>query len=463
MADFHIYTLTSCNPSEYPSIPRVANYRTLSTFDFSTLGALVYINDPRRFGTTVSAQTYTLDYLCNGCSGISTRMMTLGVSNLTSCADTNKDKFYRVVACGKDLPDRYVFFSAAQTIGNVVVFASETNAWIVTELISYYDETLTVAATYANCNDADIALSAALTISANDERTIGYAVKVTPIKTEPVDRGFSECCYSALVVGDLSDDDKYKNDFSSVFYQKQTPADTVTFQIIKVGGATTNLVDVTHGVLYDFDVLHHNPNLSYFKVEWRKILNLLGAGQYTIRMNIVVGGLPSVAVDSNTFQLKPFSIDTCNGTVAFDGAMDGKLVEIETDFKNSEFETRLRLSGYFGNQSPNLEQENLIYSSSSRTGLTYYEGQVTMKNDPSYTYQAENLPECISRQLIDFLIFSNDIYISDYNKNNHSYRYNLSPVVIDDISDPIYPVESRGVTFEATFKGRSKNKIKTNC
>ena len=132
MAQVHIYTLTSCNPSEYISLPKVTSGTAVSPLDFAVLGALVYVGS-NRLGAVVSARTYTLDYV--GTSGSFNSWITnydLQVTNLVSCADTNKDKFYRVVACGKDLPDRYVFFSAAQTIGNVVVFASETNAWIIT-------------------------------------------------------------------------------------------------------------------------------------------------------------------------------------------------------------------------------------------------------------------------------------------------------------------------------------------
>jgi len=460
MASLHIYDLNSCGT--HPSILGVTSGTVLSAFDFATLGALVYLGANRGRPPIVPAETYTLDYV-----GITTNMATwvsiydLQITDLVSCADTNKDKMYKMVQCGEPKNIREVLLTSAQTIGDVLVFGVEDTAWIVHELISTYDEILTITATYANCTLANTSLSASATLSAEDERTIGYAALVTPIKTDPVDRGFNDCCFSLKVLADLSDDASYKNDFTSVFYQRQTPADTISYQIIKVGGGTTNLLDGTHGVLYDFAATHHNPDLTYFKVEWRKIYNLLGLGQYTIRMNIVVGGLPSVAVDSNTFNLKAFSINNADGTTRFDGSMDGRLEEIKTDFKNSGFETSLRISGYFGNRTPNIEKEDLVYS--SKKGISYYKSQITMKNDDSFSYEAENIPDCISKQWFDFLMFSNDIQISDYNKNNHSYDYELFDVELDEISEPIYPPQNRGVTIQAKFKRRSKNQIKTNC
>jgi hypothetical protein len=387
-------------------------------------------------------------------------MPLLGAANLTSCVDSNNDKMYRLINCNDPKDTRDVLFAVAQTIGDVINFSGECDCWKVNELLSTYTESPTVAATYTSCEECLGTVAA--NVCEYEERTKFTALKAQDIVPEPPDRGFEECCYSNLVFGDVADpNNKYHNDFSTVYYQKQTPSDTVVFEIVGVSTGTTALVDVTHGELYDFDAAHPNPNLSYFKVEWHKILTALGEDVYTIRMQISIAGLPAQNVDSNSFILKPWSIAKADNTARFDCTMDGTLENTGVDFKGSNFETSLRVPGYFGNAQDEVTQKNVVFN--SKKGLKMFESQITMSNDPVYTFQANNIPECISRQIRELLIFGNEIFISDYNLNNHSYRYELSPVILDGIESYDYPVIGRGVSISMTFRNRSKNNRKTNC
>jgi hypothetical protein len=413
--------------------------------------------------TFPQADLYTVTAIGLNAAVFYTWMPTLVAANLVNCADPNIDKIYRITACNDPKTERYVLLAAAQTVGTTILqFVGECTCWLVAELVSTYDEILTIAATFSSC--ADCIGTIAADLCDYEERTKGYAVQVGLPKPEPVDRGFSECCYSNLVFGDVADTDPYKNDFSSVFFQRQTPTDTVTFEIIPAStGVPVALVDVTHGVFYPIGATNTNPNLTYFKVEWRKILSVLGEDTYTLRKIITIAGVGPTNVDSNSFQLKPFSIAKANNTVRIDSIQDGTLNVRDTDvnFKNSLYETSLRVTGYFGDAQDSIEQDNVVFS--SKKGKKYYEDQITMSNDPEYTFQANNIPECISSELRKFVIYGNEIFISDYNTNNHSYEYELLPVVLDDIATNDYPVLGRGVNISMVFKNRSKNKRKTNC
>jgi hypothetical protein len=349
--------------------------------------------------------------------------------------------------------------AAAQTIGDVLRFVGECTCWEVIELASTYNEILTIDTTFSDCTTCKATVVAENCLY--EERTIGYAVKLELPQPEPPDRGFVECCYSNIVFGDLSDTDPYRNDFSSVFFQRQTPTDTVTFEIVGVSTGVTALVDGTHGVFSPISATNTNPNLTYFKVEWRKILSVLGEDVYTIRMNQTIAGVTVPPIDSNSFELKPFSVVRANNTVRIDSKQDGTLEKIDVNFKNSLYETSLRVQGYFGDSQPSIEKDSVIFS--SKKGKKYYSDQITMSNDPEYTFQASNIPECISRQLINEIIFGNEIFISDYNTNNHSYLYELFPVDLEDVATNDYPIRGRGVSIEMTFKDRSKDNRKTNC
>ena len=456
--DKYIYDLIHCtDPTK-----DITNLATFVT-PHPLAGKVVYINQVYNGQSVAQGEIYTLTSVGLNGALFNNVMPVLGAANLTSCADTNNDKMYRLFNCATPKVVREVLFTVAPNIGDVINFVGECDCWQVFEQISTYTESPTILTTYNNCPECTAAVAA--NVCEYEERTLHYALKAQDIQPEPPDRGFEECCYSNLVLANLADtNNKYQNDFSTVYYQKQTPSDTVVFQIVGVSTGTTNLVDVTHGTLYDFDAAHPNPNLSYFKVEWHKILTALGEDVYTIRMQISIAGLPAQNVDSNSFILKPWSITQADNTARFDSVMDGTIDSASggagVDFKGSEFETSLRVPGYFGNKNPDWVQNNVVFG--SKKGVKLFESQITMSNDPSYTFQANNIPECISRQ-IDFLMFGNQIFISDYNKNNHSYLYELTPVVLDSVDSYDYPVIGRGVSIAMTFKNRSKNNRKTNC
>ena len=453
------YNLVSCDPAWAD-----ATYYATSV-NASPLSGLVVFKTSSNLvsGRVEYGQTYVVTPYLAGVPPVPTTtwLTNIAPSNLTSCADTNIDKMYRLVNCSNLKDVREVLFLAAQTIGDIINFDGECTCWRVEQLISAYTEVAPpILATYVDCPSCLEAVAG--NVCDYGERTIGYAVKIKPLTPEPPDRGFAECCYSAKVFGDLSDpSNTYHNDFTSVFYQKETPNDTLTFEIVGVSTGVTALVDGTHGTLYDFDALHPNPNLSYFRVSWHDILSALGEDVYTIRMNISKAGLPSEAKDTNSFILKAWSIARANGTARIDCTMDGTLESINVDFKGSDYDTGLRVAGYFGNPQDEYEQFNVVHQ--SKKGTRNYTNQITMSNDPSFTFQANNIPECISRELRNFIAFGNDLYISDYNLNNHSYRYEVKPVVLDGVDSNDYPVEGRGVNISMSFKSRNKNDRKTNC
>lgn len=449
--DVYIYDLIHCSDPTKDLVNQATSV-TPSPYD----GLVVYIDGMPQ------ADTYIVTNVGLNGAMFYTWMPPVSVTNLTSCADPNADKIYRVIKCGDPKVERFVLLTSAQAVGSTVLrFLGECTCWEVVELVSTYTEILTIASSWSSCTDcfSDV-------VSENcsyEERTIGYAVKVGLPKPEPPDRGFDDCCESSMVLADLSDTASYKNDFTSVYFQKQTATDTVTYEIEDVNTAViTPLVDVTHGVLYDFDIAHNNPNLSYFKVEWRKILSVLGSGSYIIRKKVTIAGVGPTGVNSPAnYELKPFSISRANNTVRIDCKMDGTMEKININFKQSGYESSLRVPGYFGDAQEDAEQDNVVFG--NKKGVSYYESQITMRNNPDYVFQASDIPECISRDLRKFLIFANEIFISDYNTNNHSYEYEVYPVILSEISNNSYPVEGRGVSMEMTFKDRSRGNIKTNC
>ena len=447
LVDFYTYDLISCEPLLYPDITNVCTQGAPSPFD----NMVVYTNGLN------GVQKYEVSFVGLNtalCSGVFPQF---NLSTLDSCADPNANKIYQVHLCNAPKNVRYVLADAAHPVGTVLKFVGENDFWVINAIIAWHNEVVTIEYDFTSCAEAALFMSE--TGNEYEERTIGYAVKIRLPQDEPPNRGFDECCYQNLVFGDLGDTNPYHNDFTSVFYKRQTPADTVTYQLIGVSTGTTALVDGVHGTLYAFGGTEQ-PDLSYFRVEWRDVLNALGEDIYKIRMVLSIAGV-AFDIDTFSYDLRQWNVDLANGTVRIDSKQNGKLVKINTDFKNTNYQNSLRFRGFFGNPTSNFEQDNVVFS--EKNGYQYFDDQITMSNAYDYVFKAYNVPECLARVLYNELIWGNELFISDYNKNNHSYLYELQPVIFSEDNNPTYRSQSRLIDINMVFSDRTKDKRKTNC
>jgi hypothetical protein len=136
--------------------------------------------------------------------------------------------------------------------------------------------------------------------------------------------------------------------------------------------------------------------------------------------------------------------------------MDGKLVKQDVDFAATGYKTSMRLRGFFGRAEYSFEQDNI-----AKRDYSYL--QNTMSSKREYQFQGLQLPECITDELWNFVLFGNELFISDYNANNHSYRYELMPVKLEGNKGTEFFVTDRGVNVNLTFSDRVENNRKLNC
>lgn len=443
--DKYLYNLISCGA--HPSIYNKHTPVTPSPYE----NLIVYITNQ------VQSETYQVVPLGLNAALSTGNMPFLSATAFDICASLLVGRIYRVQLCSNRKTTRDVLLPISYAIGTVLRFTGEDTCWEVQSEIANYAENLTVDASFSSCIDCQTLVVDG--ICEYEERTIQYAVKVKLPFPEPPDRGFSECCYRNYVLADLGDTASYKNDYSSVFYKRQTPNDTVTFQLVGVVLGTVALVDSTHGILYPFGSVGQ-PDLKYFTVEWRKILALFGEDSYKIRMVLSIAGV-AFTIDTFSYELRQFSQTIADKTVRIDSKLDGKLLKINTDFRNTGYKNSLRMQGFFGNRQANFEQDNVVFS--SKNGLPYYEDQITMSNDWDYVFSAYQMPECLTRLLYNELLWGNQLFLSDYNLNNHSYIYEVLPAILAESNETTYNALSRLVNVSLTFKDRTKDNRKTNC
>lgn len=337
--------------------------------------------------------------------------------------------------------------------GKSFVFNSGCECWeIVGVTDKEADEYVTVTGTFDNCEDCLENKSPC----ADSERTIAYATRIIiPEPPEP-DRGFKECCYDNLVLASLTSDKYHHNDFNSFFFQKQISTDECDFVLIELStGDEFALNNGIYGQFWDFGDFTEQPNLTVYKVEWKKVLQVLGSGLYQIKKEITVAGMTFTEL-SNTYNLEQFTTSKADETVRIDCVMDGKLIHLGVDFKGTGYSTSCRTKGYFGNRNPEYEQDNIVKRN-------YEPIQISMSQENEYHYQTGLLPVCITEIIYDFILFGNKIYLNDYNRSNHSYQYNKFWVELSGNKGANYYAGERHSRINLTFTDSKRNKRKLNC
>ena len=133
--------------------------------------------------------------------------------------------------------------------------------------------------------------------------------------------------------------------------------------------------------------------------------------------------------------------------------MDGYLKNIDVNFEGSGFETSLRVPGFFGSRNPKFEEDNLV-------NRDYVKRQISIKQTNEYKFQTNFIPVCLTSEIFDFLLMSDDIRVSDYNLNNHSYGYRFTAVSIEENAEPTYLPQTRKAQLNVTFSDKIVNKIR---
>lgn len=370
-----------------------------------------------------------------------------------SCAECLEgNPYFRLVNCNTGESRLAKIAGGSPSIGDVISVSENTDCWevvsrAVSAIVSY-----TYTGTLANCESC----APALNCDDDGERTLAFANMVKLPTPATPNKGFKECCYTNLVLADEADDDPYKNDFTGVFFKRQTAGDSCDFIIHELDtGNTYALNSSIYGEFKDFGDIAEQPNLKTYILRWRKVLAVLGAGNYQIEKDITIAGL-SFSELSNTFTLKTFSNTEADKTVRIETKINGELVHFETDFKGSEFETSIRTKGFFGRRNPTYEQDNLVKRN-------YKTVQISMSQKNEYEFQAGLIPYCITKEILDFVLFGDELFISDYNLINHSYELKVLPVELESNKGTNYYTTNRDARINFVFVDRFKNKRKLNC
>lgn len=256
------------------------------------------------------------------------------------------------------------------------------------------------------------------------------------------DRGDQSCCCKYMVLASATKD-SWKNDITSVWIKKGLDSDTIQFRLYKEDQAIP--------YTWTYQTLPNDPLTVYSTLYWIDIIATYGEGCYEIRVAYDIAGISGDYVYA-AYDLKTYTVENALNTARIRVKFNGYQETSGIDFTDSNVEDTFRFYGYIGNRQPNTELDNIIYPNREMK-------RVLRENLNSYEIITDPSLNCIIKPLLDlYLLSENELYISDYNSHNHSYRYLDLPVIVSDSPQVEYYEWSRKakLTCEVT------DKFKTN-
>lgn len=270
-----------------------------------------------------------------------------------------------------------------------------------------------------------------------------YKTVKLPVIFEEENRGFFRCCCNFLVLASNTAD-SWKNDVTSAWVKLSDPEDTVTAVLKKGCCADAEYQPVPVAFV-------NEENAFYWTIPWKDVLASDGPGCYKIVISYNISGIEQ-EFTWGVYDLKPYSIENAN-TTARVRAIFNSYQEIEgINFTGSMVEDTIRFFGFIGNRQPNTEIDNLIYQNREvkkvvRENLNSYE----ILTDPTCEEHINKLTDL-------YLLSENQLFISDYNAHNHSYRYQDVPVIVENSPEITYFELSRAASLKCVVGDKFKNK-----
>jgi hypothetical protein len=241
------------------------------------------------------------------------------------------------------------------------------------------------------------------------------SIKLPDTFEEP-ERGFKICCDCPMLVL-AGGSESWENDITSAWIKLSSPGDSASFQLKKDGILASYIPGVNE--------FPNEANAYYCTIPWAEVLSSDGPGCYSLEIEYNISGIQG-SLYWGQYNLKPYSIENALETARIRVKYNLRQ-EIEgINFTGANVEDCIRFNGFIGDRQPNTEIDNLIYQ--NRVVKS-----VVRENLDQYTISTDPLMECFILPLTDlFLLSENEMWISDYNAHNHSYRINDIPVIVEE-------------------------------
>jgi hypothetical protein len=258
---------------------------------------------------------------------------------------------------------------------------------------------------------------------------------------EEQDRGFFRCCCPFSVLA--SDGPTWENDITSAWIKLSSGSDTTSAVLLKNGQPTAYTPTI--------QAFPNDVNAYYWTINWNDVLLSDGVGCYALRINYNISGVQG-DFTWGIYNLLPFTIQNALKTARLRVKFNS-YQEIEgINFTGANVEDTIRFFGFIGYRQPNMEIDNLIYKNREVKKV---------KRENLNTYEVITDPTCEEhiKKLTDlYLLSENELYISDYNAHNHSYRYQDLPAVVEESPELTYFDFARSASLKCIVGDKKKDK-----
>jgi len=277
------------------------------------------------------------------------------------------------------------------------------------------------------------------------ERTIDFGKFIKLAEPTPTeDRSSGICDYTIPVLASTTDDSLYKNDILGLLYKKADSSFNIDLFLVDEAGTEYALNDNTYGTFFDFGDFTYEPDVIAYQVAWRLVLNVIGAGCYSFKRVVTEFGVDTTFY-SCCYDVQEFTTDLAEGTVRVETVMNGYLKDLDINYKGINWGSHLRFEGFFGNRQPKYDQ-TVIINTNEEQNLN----QQDLTSE--YFLSSKIVPhKCITAPLYDYYLRGSELYISDYNRHNHSYDYKSFPVFLGDVENVKYLERNRGAVVSVRF------------
>lgn len=342
----------------------------------------------------------------------------------------------------------YTFIYLATTY--YIYYSSDDSKWFIAknsiggviyaELL--LDDPCPISTSWTNFGDYTFVTSSCGCTPREDRIFKQYSVVKLPDTFIEQNRGLKDCCCKYYVLAS-EDTETWKNDVTSAWIKLSDLGDTYVFSLLKNGQPTTYTCPS-----YEFI---NEANAYYTTIEWKDVLASDGIGCYELIVSFKISGIIG-QFTWGKYDLKPYTIQNALKTARIRAIFNGYHEVDQIDFTASNVISTHRFFGYIGNRQPNTEIDNIIYDNREMK-------RVIRENLNDYEIITEPSDECIIRPMVElYLLSENQLFISDYNAHNHSYRYLDIPVIVSESAQ----IEYKDLSRKATLTCKVSDKFKSN-
>jgi hypothetical protein len=180
-----------------------------------------------------------------------------------------------------------------------------------------------------------------------------------------------------------------------------------------------------------------------FVIDWRQVtktvgpLTTLAVDCYRVKVNYTKGTAAGTFYECS-IDLREYNNFNTEGFVNLFVVLNDLVKDHGINYKDSGFASTLMFRGQFGYMQPNYVTTNNIYSGDSSRR------KVDIKSIKTFELRTNHLLSCVTQQLDeDYLLAANQIYITDWNANNHIQgKYVNFPLIISQEESPSFEYDT---------------------